>query len=692
MKVADYLPESLQSLGRFFWDELTEDRPGRVAQATQLGALSLLTVFLFMTFRIPFCAVGLIALFYGVQSNSFFSKVVGIVFIVATVLDVGLLFLVLKFFYGYPLVRIIASGLILLFSMYMMRVCKLGIMFFAVALVVIYGQTTPDGLDFPELAVRAILWCVLVALYVVVLLVFGCGFLFPSRPLQQMQRALGRQLAEVSVYLQRLAGEVDAAMPEVKISRLRIEKDALMLQALHAFVCGDDKDYRAHGAYWKSCLATVAYLRMRLNRLSVELPAFSDAGRALLHSLQTEVSALAAAIEQAQPYRSEWMLDDAQRAVASEYGLNGVCRTLQDLGRFDLALPEPKADKGSLFVADALTNPNYLRYALKVVLASLVCYTLYNGLDWDGIHTSLLTSVIIANPSAGATNQKIMLRVGGAAIGALLAFFTTIFIVPRLDSIAGLLLMLTPIFFIGGWVASGSERSGYIGTQFVFTFALATLENTFGPLYDLVEVRDRALGILIGIAISSVIYTVIWPESEAGLIRKKVADTLRQLGKLVRSSDTAGGSEQLGYLQQRVACWDDFRTSSEMNERVAVEYALPGVEQQQILQRFRQTLAGSRQILDSWDAVHSAGGAAEPALQVWRGQVADALDHYADSLGAGPATAGAPGTLPMIPPAGLSPALALPAQQLTQQIMDLPDWTASAPLAAANAVPTGKAS
>lgn len=72
----------------------------------------------------------------------------------------------------------------------------------------------------------------------------------------------------------------------------------------------------------------------------------------------------------------------------------------------------------------------YLRFALKVTLAALICYVFYHGAQWDGIHTSLLTCVIVAYPSTGASFQKMMLRCGGALIGALLALLTTIVIIP----------------------------------------------------------------------------------------------------------------------------------------------------------------------------------------------------------------------------------------------------------------------
>ncbi|MGP0781424.1 FUSC family protein, partial [Escherichia coli] len=157
--------------------------------------------------------------------------------------------------------------------------------------------------------------------------------------------------------------------------------------------------------------------------------------------------------------------------------------------------------------ADAFTNPDYMRYAVKTLLACLICYTFYSGVDWEGIHTCMLTCVIVANPNVGSSYQKMVLRFGGAFCGAILALLFTLLVMPWLDNIVELLFVLAPIFLLGAWIATSSERSSYIGTQMVVTFALATLENVFGPVYDLVEIRDRALGIIIGTVVSAVIYT-----------------------------------------------------------------------------------------------------------------------------------------------------------------------------------------
>ena len=85
----------------------------------------------------------------------------------------------------------------------------------------------------------------------------------------------------------------------------------------------------------------------------------------------------------------------------------------------------------------------------------------------------------------------------------------------RLDNIVELLFVLAPIFLLGAWIATSSERSSYIGTQMVVTFALATLENVLAQCTTRWKFAIAPLGIIIGTVVSAVIYTFVWPESEA---------------------------------------------------------------------------------------------------------------------------------------------------------------------------------
>ena len=127
MSALNSLPLPVVRLLAFFHEELSERRPGRVPQTVQLWVGCLLVILISMTFEIPFVALSLAVLFYGIQSNAFYTKFVAILFVVATVLEIGSLFLIYKWSYGEPLIRLIIAGPILMGCMFLMRTHRLGL-------------------------------------------------------------------------------------------------------------------------------------------------------------------------------------------------------------------------------------------------------------------------------------------------------------------------------------------------------------------------------------------------------------------------------------------------------------------------------------------------------------------------------------------------------------------------------------
>lgn len=206
-----------------------------------------------------------------------------------------------------------------------------------------------------------------------------------------------------------------------------------------------------------------------------------------------------------------------------------MATTLQRLAQGEpVALPQGEVEKAPLLSPDAWRNPAYLHFALKTLLATLICYVFYTAADWQGLHTIMLSCVIVAQPGLGATMQKTWLRIGGALLASLLALLLIVFVQPWTDSLTGLLAMSLPVLALAAWIAAGSERIAYAGIQIGFTFALAFL-SWFAPLTNLTELRDRVLGILLGVLVSSIVHLYLWPDSEAPQLKTRLAALYRRL-------------------------------------------------------------------------------------------------------------------------------------------------------------------
>ena len=235
-------------------------------------------------------------------------------------------------------------------------------------------------------------------------------------------------------------------------------------------------------------------------------------------------------------------LDDARPLVRE------IERTLNAIGSA-LTAPSParkptgasgKETPNKLFLPDALTNPEYKQFALKLTLATMICYFTFKLANWPGIQTCIITCIIVSTETIGQSVEKMMLRIGGCLVGAAIGFGVILFLMPVLDDLGSLLLVIAPVIFLSGWIRNGSERLAYGGQQIAFAFFVCVLQG-FGPGIDMTSGRDRILGILLGDVVVYLVYTTLWPVSVADKVRRGVASALGHLADLLSLS-----SEQLG--------------------------------------------------------------------------------------------------------------------------------------------------
>lgn len=198
--------------------------------------------------------------------------------------------------------------------------------------------------------------------------------------------------------------------------------------------------------------------------------------------------------------------------------------------------------KSPFIAADAFSNPDYARFALKTTMAAVVCYVVYNGLDWQGIHTAMITCYVAALGTTGETVHKLGLRIGGCLIGAAMGIASILFVMPQLETIGGLMALVFAGVLTGAWVATGPERISYGGVQIALAFLLTILQG-FGPATSLDTAWDRIAGILLGNVAVYLIFTRVWPVSIESAARGRLGAALHGLTRLARMPrDERGGA------------------------------------------------------------------------------------------------------------------------------------------------------
>jgi multidrug resistance protein MdtO len=540
--------------------------PGRANAVARFLVSTTLVIVCSMALQVPFLSLSLIAVFFTAQENTVLTWLTGIVLFIGVTLAILAAILHLKFTIDLPMLRVLGACAIMFCGMYFLRLSKLGPIGFLLALVVVYAQSLVDSYDNAEVLTRGLLWVWVAVAYPIALTV-AVNFLFlPARPVDLLIAEYDRQLDDVGRQLDaRLTGD---PVPPLDIGR--VERGVLVLHRHLSFATIGDAAYARDKGRHLIRVAAVDRLHGAAAHLA-QLPAreLSADERKQLLQLRAACASLKECLGTGAPFTGPPPApDDIDPMSALGSILREMAHALRAVANGDTAPPTavPAAPKGG-FAPDAFSNPAYARFAFKTVLAAMIAYVFYTAVQWPGIHTAMLTCIIVALPGLGATTHKGIARLVGCALGSLVTLAATVFVVPHIETITGLLAMALPIIAVGAWIAAGSARSNYVGVQFMFAFALAQL-GRFGPVIDLTEIRDRLVGILIGLGIAMFVFTVLWPEREGAALTAALARLLKSMEALSRATGTATDAA-------RLQAWTLLSQNRELQARVAFEPTWP---------------------------------------------------------------------------------------------------------------------
>lgn len=573
--------------------------PGRLSATSRYVLASALVIVGCLTLEVPFLALTLIAVFFALQDNHVLSRKITLVGLLAATATVAASILLLKYTIDHPVWRILGASIIACLSVYLVRISRqLAPAGFLMALGVVYAQSLVDILSHGESLARFMLW-VQVAVLHTTCIVFAIIFLFPSaRPEHQLKSAWNQALDDVLRQIEALqrgrALQMDLGTVERGVTNRR---------RLFGFALQDQAFAREQG--WHFARTTAVE---RLHLAAVHLPSTEGDWGDALEILCRACGCLKGDLAEGRPFRLDAALAGALAGSGAPAPLREMADALKELADAETrSFPPLEIRRRQLLVPDAFSNPAHLRFAVRTVLAAMACYIFYTAVDWPGIHTAMLTCIIMALPplgpsSLGGVAHKGLVRVVGALLGSGLALFCTVFILPHLDGITGLLAMVLPVIAGAAWITAGSARSNYVGRQIMFTFVLALL-GRFTLTPDIPEIRDRIVGILLGVGAYIALATVLWPDREGAALRRKLSELLRSLAALARLKPGDGNRDP-----RRAECWELLGQVRDLKTRVALE---PGVKDESGLD-LERSLAAAQRTLGAIHWMQVEQGQAEP--------------------------------------------------------------------------------
>lgn len=488
--------------------------PGRAALTWRIALLCALVCGTAMLYKVPESAISCYLIIFLMRPNGAecVGQAIGLTLLVSVV--VLLMAPLIQATADDPLVRIVVIAATSFGFLFLSSASQLGEIGAIIALVIAFILTLVDQVPAGEIVTRGLLYAWQMAVMPMVLMAVFC-LIFGTSPHRLLRQGLARRLEAAAEALEPSSADVGGhglLDEELKDGSEATDKQVKLARLFHT----------APGAElgWLSGAASTSY------RLLVAVSALpSGLAGDLRARLAGQCRAAAAAVASGRRPPAG-PLPAATGVAAYDAAQDALAGLSRANGGSDVVAAKPP-----FLAPDAFTNPDHQRYALKTTAAAISCYIIYSVIDWQGIHTAMVTCYVAALGTTGETVHKLALRIVGCLIGAAIGLGSILFVIPHLDSVGGLMALVFAGVLVAAWVSTGNERISYGGVQIGLAFLLTILDG-FGPSTDMDAARDRVVGILLGNLVIYLVFTQIWPKSAIVDARERLQRALAALSRL----------------------------------------------------------------------------------------------------------------------------------------------------------------
>ena len=635
---------SISALIEFLRRELAPI-PGRGGKTFRLTLACLAATIPILTHHIPEGLLVMIIMYLITQEDTAATLIGSVLGVIGLTIGMGAALLAWEISIDIAWLRIVFFVAIFFGGLFLKRVLTIGAIGSAVglpaALVMIIPDIFPPSPEALTEFALWIWWSIILGLLVNGVVQY---LLAPGDPLMLLRRELDTRLKAVEQLLRRLAGEaVGEPAPAESLKSLAIAGMSRPLALLKTSALIHQWARARHEVL--SALVTLTdRLVTAATALQTVAPGAAEAvqrGR-LLKAAEACERMRHAFEEMRLPSRDEWKALAEQPADAPPPSpLSDIERTLDEIV---LALPRyaekpdrveaAATEKPRLFLPDAFDNPEYVHFAVKGTLAALICYLLFVGFDYPGIYTSVITCFVVSLSTIGASNQKGILRFGGAAVGGFMGLIALMYLFPNVETIGGFWVIFGAGTAAAAWANFGTPRISYGGYQVGLAFYKSVFQgfgHGFGQATSATNLRDRVIGVFFGLIVFTVVENLLWPVRARDALRARLAEMLRSLAELIRAG-VAGRTQAV--IDADVDAWR--RRASERVKDIQEHIESSKFEPGDFTITEIQTMTGDAQIIlllilslarERRDIAHSP--AFETAAAELDGAVAAALEALA---------------------------------------------------------------
>jgi multidrug resistance protein MdtO len=538
---------SLSGLIEFLRRELAPT-PGRGGATFRLTLACLAATIPILTHHIPEGLIVMIVMYLITQEDTAATLIGSVLGVIGVTIGIGLALLAWQISIDTAWLRICFFIAFFFGGLFLKRVLAIGALGTAIGLPAGLVMIIPDIFPpSPEALVEFTLWIwwsVILGLSVNAVVQL---LLAPGDPLILLRRELDTRLKAVAQLLRNLvgdtAGEPTATESLTSLAIAGMSRPLALLKTAALI----HKWARARHEVLAALVTLIDRLVTAATALHALAPGEAAQRERLLNAAEACERMRHAFGEMRLPAPDEWRALAAGQAAgaASPSPLSDIERTLDEIA---LALPHyaekpdqaeaAAAERPKLFLPDAFDNPEYVHFAAKGTLAALICYVLFIGFDYPGIYTSVITCFVVSLSTIGASNQKGILRFGGAAVGGLMGLIALMYLFPNVETIGGFWLVFGAGTAVAAWVNFGTPRISYGGYQVGLAFYKAVFQgfgHGFGQAMSATNLRDRVIGVFFGLIVFGAVEHLLWPVRARDALRARLAEMLRALAQLARA-------------------------------------------------------------------------------------------------------------------------------------------------------------
>jgi len=514
--------------------------PGRGSATFRLTLACVIATIPILTHRIPHALVVMIVMYLVTQEDTAATLVGSVLGAIGVTVGLGAALLVWMVALDIAWLRIVCFVGFLFVGLFLKRVLVIGALGSAIGVPASLAMILPDvGPLPPESLVEFLLWlwlCVTLGLAVNL----GVQLLLAhGEPLTLLQRELDTRLRLVENALREVSGARNVA-PAPSAMSLDAFATAGMTRPLALLKTALLTNARARQRHEALATAITLVDRLVTDASALRLLVSSTPSAPVTESFVRVADACARTRQALERERSQTEAPapsiPADLSAAAPRPLVDMERTLEQLSivtRIESTNPTTKEPGRHLLLPDATTNPEYVQFAIKGALAALICYVLFVGFDYPGIYTSVITCFVVSLSTIGSSNQKGVLRFGGAAVGGVMGLVALVYAFPNVDGLGGFWLVFATGTAVAAWINFGSPRISYGGYQTGLAFYKAILQD-LGPAVSATVVRDRLIGVAFGLTVFGLVEHLLWPVRAADRMHARLADVFRALAALAR--------------------------------------------------------------------------------------------------------------------------------------------------------------